>query len=244
MQIDPHDKVPTVSQIVKIAVFAKYHFYFEAIRSALKDTNISAECYSNINEFLNQTKTNKSDESFNFLFFPHYSEIIPKSFLNQFKCIGFHTGNLPHDRGGSPIQNKIVKGEYITKVSAILLSDEIDGGPVYCSRGIDLEFGNIEQILIDISIKISEMVFEIVTSNLSPTPQIGSALYASRIPKSNSKLELFDLSIKQIYDRIRMVDGLDYPRAFLKTDKYRILMEKAELKDDKIFFRGVVEGDI
>jgi len=237
-------KSPTVSQIVKIAVFAKYNFYFEALKSALKDSSIVAEYFSNINEFLNQTKTNENKKSFNFLFFPHYSEIIPQEFLNQFKCIGFHTGNLPHDRGGSPIQNKIIKGEYKSKVSAILLSDEIDGGPVYCSRDIDLEFGNIEQILIDISIHISEMVIEIATSNLNPTPQMGDATYTGRIAKSDSKLEFFDLNIKQIYDRIRMVDGLDYPRAFIKEDRYRILMEKAELKDGKIYFSGVVEGDV
>jgi len=88
------------------------------------------------------------------------------------------------------------------------------------------------------------MVIEIATSNLNPTPQMGDATYTGRIAKSDSKLEFFDLNIKQIYDRIRMVDGLDYPRAFIKEDRYRILMEKAELKDGKIYFSGVVEGDV
>ena len=39
----------------------------------------------------------------------HWSEILPKKFYEKINCICVHTGNLPKDRGGSPIQNQILK---------------------------------------------------------------------------------------------------------------------------------------
>ena len=230
-----------MDQTLKVAVFAKYKFYFEDIKTAVKDYEILAEHFTSIDEFLKQSSIDR--KTFKFLFFPHFSEIIPSEFLNMFECIGFHTGNLPHDRGGSPIQNKIIKGEYKSKVSAILLSSEVDGGPIYCDREIDLEFGSIEQILRNISILIAEMIIEIITSNLNPTAQIGVASYANRISKDNSRIDFSDLSIKQIYDRIRMVDGLEYPRAFVEVKNCRIFMESSKLENNKVYFNGIIEKE-
>ena len=48
--------------------------------------------------------------------------------MKRSNCIGFHTGDLPGDRGGSPIQHKILRGEYDTFVSAMKLVNEIDAG--------------------------------------------------------------------------------------------------------------------
>ena len=47
------------------------------------------------------------------IFFIFWSKMVPLKFLSRYLCIQFHTSNLPKFRGGSPIQNQIVKG--ITK---------------------------------------------------------------------------------------------------------------------------------
>ena len=45
-----------------------------------------------------------------FIFFAHWSSIIPKSIHEDFECVIFHMTDLPYGRGGSPLQNLIVRG--------------------------------------------------------------------------------------------------------------------------------------
>ncbi len=45
-----------------------------------------------------------------YIFFPHWSWIIPSEIYENFKCIVFHMTDLPYGRGGSPLQNLISRG--------------------------------------------------------------------------------------------------------------------------------------
>ena len=73
-----------------------------------------------------------------YVFFPHWNWIVPSNIHTQFRCVVFHTAPLPYGRGGSPIQNLIMRGFESTPVSAIQMSDELDAGPIYCQRTISL----------------------------------------------------------------------------------------------------------
>ena len=148
---------------------------------------------------------------------------------------------MPSDRGGSPIQNKILRGEYRTHVSALRLTEELDGGPIYCSRPVDLEFGDIESILRNISIQIATMILEIIQTNIIPKPQKGIPKYHSRLMQSNSELDLSNLNIKTLHDRIRMVDGLDYPPSYIIIDNFKIVMKSAQLENNRLKFTGTIE---
>ena len=136
MDIDSDSKL-----CMRIAVIAKYSFYFEDIQNELHNLNIEmvyAEDISQIEQLV------AGGMPFEYIFFPHYSKVIPGGFLQLHSCIGFHTGDLPADRGGSPIQHKILKGEYKTWVSAINLIEEIDAGDVLCQEPVSLEHGSID----------------------------------------------------------------------------------------------------
>ena len=54
------------------------------------------------------------------IFFPHWSWIIPKSIYEKYTCVIFHMTDVPYGRGGSPLQNLIIKGHKSTLLSAIL----------------------------------------------------------------------------------------------------------------------------
>ena len=96
---------------------------------------------------------NSSDFSFETLqelkpvkvFIPHWSSIIPKEIFSNFDCIVFHMTDLPYGRGGSPLQNLIVRGHKDTKISAIKVVRELDAGPVYLKKDLDLS-GTAEDI--------------------------------------------------------------------------------------------------
>ena len=47
-------------------------------------------------------------------------------------------GDLPFGRGGSPLQNLIVRGFKETKISAVKAVKNIDGGPIYMKRKLSL----------------------------------------------------------------------------------------------------------
>ena len=68
------------------------------------------------------------------IFIPHWSNIIPESIWKKFTCIVFHMTDLPYGRGGSPLQNLIVRGHSETMISAIKVDRGIDTGDVYLSH--------------------------------------------------------------------------------------------------------------
>jgi methionyl-tRNA formyltransferase len=214
----------------KIAIIAKHEIYCEDVLVKFKDSECIIETYVGLNQGYQKVLNGE----YSYVFFPHYSSIIPDEILQRYDCVGFHTGNLPNDRGGSPIQNKILKGEYQTKISAFKMTKEIDLGPIYCQRKVDLEFGNIKDIIFQISKLISEMIFEITYSRINPIEQKGSGLVYKRLTEINSKMNLDELSIKNVYDRIRMVDGYEYPRAHIETVRYKIDFSNAKLDGEKI----------
>src|SRR5262245_11007285 len=53
-----------------------------------------------------------------YIFFPHWSSIVPAVITQAFECIAFHMTDLPYGRGGSPLQNLIANGATKTKITA------------------------------------------------------------------------------------------------------------------------------
>ena len=53
------------------------------------------------------------------IFFFHWSDIVSKEIYTNYKCVTIHTGRLPKDRGGSPLQNQILNSIINTRVNAI-----------------------------------------------------------------------------------------------------------------------------
>ena len=93
--------------------------------------------------------SNKFLSKFNpdIIFIPHWSFIISDEIFNKFKCIVFHMTDLPYGRGGSPLQNLIIRGHKKTKISAIKVSNWIDAGDVYLKSELDLS-GSAKEIFI------------------------------------------------------------------------------------------------
>ena len=62
------------------------------------------------------------------IFFPDWSWIVPVDIISNYNCICFHESNLPKFRGGSPIQNQIIRGVETTKTTAFLMNTGLDEG--------------------------------------------------------------------------------------------------------------------
>ena len=217
---------------------AKHDFYLEDAKKSFAALGIEIKTGNYLDDLRGDIL--RSSENCT-VFVPHYSKIIDLTAFPGARFIGFHTGNLPKDRGGSPIQNKIVNREYQTVVSAIALEDKIDSGAIYTHRKIDLSEGDIEFMLRKISLLISSMMTEIALGDLKPIPQNESFGVNARFTISDSELPTH-ANLTELYDRIRMVDGLDYPNAFIKQDNYKVYFTKVVRNDGFLSANAIFES--
>jgi methionyl-tRNA formyltransferase len=172
-----------------------------------------------------------------YIFIPHWSYIIPAEIYERFNCIVFHMTDLPYGRGGSPLQNLIVRGHKDTKISAIRVSKGIDTGPVYLKKPLSLN-GTAEEIFIRSAQVIKEMIIEIVAQQIQPKDQTGEVVLFERRKPEDGNINLCN-NIEQVYDFIRMLDCEGYPNAFLETNKFRLEFSKAKLQSGKTIIADV-----
>ena len=183
-----------------------------------------------------------SENKVDYIFFPHWSFLIPKEIFNNFECIVFHMTDLPFGRGGSPLQNLIVRGIEETQISAIKVTQQLDAGPIYLKTNLSLQ-GTAEEILIRAStIIFNEMIPKILEEKMIPVEQSGDIVHFKRRSEKESEIEP-NTSLEKIYDYIRMLDAEGYPNAFIKYGDYKLTFKNAILKDGKLFADVRMERD-
>jgi methionyl-tRNA formyltransferase len=166
------------------------------------------------------------------LFFPHWSWRISPAVFDAYRCVIFHMTNLPFGRGGSPLQNLVLKGYSETTLTALQCVEELDAGPIYLKRLLPL-YGTADEILLRAANIMIEMIFTIVTCNPPPEAQKGEPTYFKRRnPEDGTIEELHNL--EQAFNYIRMLDGEGYPPAFFETEHLRIEFTRASLKQNEV----------
>ena len=177
----------------------------------------------------------------NYIFFLHWSWIIPKNIYNNFNCVLFHMTDLPYGRGGSPLQNLIMNKVYKTKISAIKVSENIDSGDIYLKESLDISTGSAQDIFKRSSqITFEKMIPEFLSSKLSAKEQSGEIVtFKRRTPEQSSIKTVKDLSLTSLYDFIRMLDGEGYPKAYIEIENIKIEFSQADKTDTQL--RGKFE---
>lgn len=166
------------------------------------------------------------------VFFPHWSYIIPSDVYENFRCVIFHMTDLPFGRGGSPLQNLIARGIYETQLSAIKCDKDLDAGDVYKKVPLSL-WGTAEEIYLRSAELTKEIIIDLVLTNVEPVPQSGDIVAFRRRKPSDGNIELCG-SLNQVFDYIRMLDADTYPKAFLETEKFRLEFSRASLRENEV----------
>jgi methionyl-tRNA formyltransferase len=167
-----------------------------------------------------------------YVFFLHWSWIVPRRILDRTECVCFHMTDVPYGRGGSPLQNLIVRGHTETRLTALRMTDELDAGPVYGKRPLSLH-GSAEEIYVRATDIAAEMVREIVDSRPEPVPQSGEVVpFARRKPAASEVAGV--ASLEALHDFIRMLDADGYPPAFLEHAGFRFELTRSVLYDGRI----------
>lgn len=166
-----------------------------------------------------------------YILLPHWSYFIPDEITVNWECVVFHMTDLPYGRGGSPLQNLIVRGHKETRISAIRVTGTLDGGPIYMKRPLLLE-GSAQEIYMRCAdVIFHEMIPAFLAQKITPTPQEGEPVVFKRRKPEEGQI-MSDMEPDKIYDYIRMLDAEGYPRAYIEFGDYRLEFEGAELSSD------------
>ena len=178
-------------------------------------------------KFLNKKKPD-------IIFFPHWNYLVKREIFQNYLCIGFHTSPLPYGRGGSPVQNMIVRNFKKTQLCSLKLTKKIDSGPIYMKKEISLK-GTGQKIFLNIYRSILDMIFQIEKKIPIAKNQTGKAVYFKRRKPTDGNL-LISKNTNEIFNLIRMLDinFLNYPKAFIENKKIVFKFKNARLKKNKI----------
>lgn len=192
------------------------------------------------------TQSRLADLRPRYIFFPHWSYRIPPEIHEQFECIIFHMTDVPYGRGGSPMQNLIMRGHTETMMSALRCVAEMDAGPVYLKSRLCLH-GSAEEILLRASDLIEDMIVEIINQEPMPQPQQGQVTVFERRNPEDGNLEQAE-SLTQLFDMIRMLDADGYPPAYLEIDGFRIEFRRPSRRangvEANVFITKIGQGSL
>ncbi len=173
-----------------------------------------------------------------YVFFPHWSWKVAEEILAAAECVCFHMTDLPFGRGGSPLQNLIVRGHTETMLTALRMVTALDAGPVYLKRPLGLA-GRAQDIYERAARLSYDMIQEMITTEPEPTPQSGEPTVFSRRAPDQSAMPTVG-GLPRLYDHIRMLDAETYPRAFLDHGDFRLEFGSPTLGEDGVL-RAMVE---
>lgn len=166
------------------------------------------------------------------VFFPHWSWRIPRAIHDAFECVIFHMTDVPYGRGGSPLQNLVVRGVENTRLTALRCTEAMDAGPVYLKVPLST-LGSAEEVMLRAVALMEPMIVRLVSERLQPVAQEGDPVIFHRRKPADGDLAAAT-SLESVHDLIRMLDGEGYPPAFLKVGRLRLEFTRAGRRLDHV----------
>lgn len=160
-----------------------------------------------------------------------YGLILPESLLNipRHGCINIHPSLLPRWRGAAPIQHAILAGDKKTGVTIMQVNQQLDAGPIFMQRSIDINAEDNCQILHDkLSVLGSELLLKVLDNidKLIPKKQCANGiLYANKV--EDYRIYLHD-SAEVAWRKIKAL----YPKAFFYLGDKRVKVLDASYYED------------
>ena len=167
-----------------------------------------------------------------YVFFLHWSWQVPAEIVKKHECVCFHMTDVPYGRGGSPLQNLILRGRRSTKLAALRMTEAWDAGPVYGKEDLCLE-GRAEEIYFRAANLCARMIRRIVREEPRPVEQMGEVVVFKRRRPRESEIPATE-SLGGLYDFLRMLDAEDYPKAFLTHKGFRYEFDRVCLSNGRI----------
>jgi len=145
-----------------------------------------------------------------------FGQLLPKSILDIAPCINLHASLLPQYRGASPVQQSLLNNDEFTGVTAMLMEEGLDSGPILGYRYFKIPQ---EMILPELMNRLSEDACSLTTDilhrfdTIEPMEQNRAlATHCKKIKKQDGLVNLCD--VKTLYSKYRSYAG--WPGIFLE----------------------------
>ena len=145
-----------------------------------------------------------------FIIVAAYGQLLPKSILDIAPCINLHASLLPKYRGASPVQQALLNGDEVTGVTAMLMEEELDSGPILAWNVMPIGLNDRKN---DLFVRLAAMAADLTIDTLKnfaeilPLPQCAAdASYCKKIVRRDG-LIAFELPAETIYNRFRAYEG-------------------------------------
>ena len=168
-----------------------------------------------------------------YVFFLHWSWMVPSSIVDAFECVCFHMTDLPFGRGGTPLQNLIFRGHRETVITSFKMTNELDAGPIYLKQPLSLE-GSAQEIYFRATEVSAAMIARIVAEEPEPVPQTGEVTAFTRRTPAESEITSDIEYLERLYDHIRMLDAEGYPPAFIRFGPFTLSFKNSVLGDKQV----------
>jgi methionyl-tRNA formyltransferase len=177
---------------------------------------------------------NKKIKSINpdFILFYGWSWIIKKIYFSKYNCLMLHPSLLPKFRGGSPIQNQIIRNIKKSAVTIFKINEVIDGGDILYQSKLSLK-GSLD----DIFQRMSEIGFK-GTQKILNSKKIkqkkqnhSKATYYKRRKPEESEITVKELKKSNpvyIYNKLRMLAD-PYPNPFIKIKNKKLIIKSFKI---------------
>ena len=167
------------------------------------------------------------------ILFYGWSWKIEEKIFSNINCFMLHPSPLPKFRGGSPIQNQIIRGKKISAVTIFKINKIIDGGDIYFQKKFSLN-GTLQQIferIVKLGIEGTKKILSQKKIRVKKQNHNKSTYFRRRSPKESeiTMYEIKNKSAEYILSKIRMLDD-PYPNAFIKVKNKKILIKKATIE--------------
>lgn len=160
------------------------------------------------------------------VFIINYTKILPAKFLDKNKLnLVIHSSNLPENKGFSPLNYQVLRGNNIIDTCIIEANEKVDSGNIFLKKKIKL---NGTELAKELREKQAHTMISMIISFLKKYPNIksndqsGKSTFNKKRTKLNSKINI-NKSIKSQFNLLRICDNERYPIFFNYKKKKFIL---------------------
>ncbi len=157
------------------------------------------------------------DANPDFIVVAAFGQLLPKNILDIAPCINLHASLLPQYRGASPVQQSLLNSDEFTGITAMLMEEGLDSGPILGYRYLKiLDTMTLPDLMERLSTDACSLTLEIIHNFefISPLIQVrAEATHCKKIKKSDGEVD-FTLAGK-LYDKYRAFKG--WPGIFVSN---------------------------
>jgi methionyl-tRNA formyltransferase len=151
-----------------------------------------------------------------------FGQLLPKNILDIAPCINLHASLLPLYRGASPVQQCLLNGDEYTGVTAMLMEEGLDTGPMLGYRYFKIpQKMRVDALMEQLSLDACAITIDVLKSfdDIMPLAQINAiSSHCKKIKKEDGLVDFDDAD--KIYNKFRAFYG--WPGIYL-NNKMKLL---------------------